>query len=403
MPLGAQGNSSLVTARRPAFPATLLRPGLSLPPVLPPPTATMIRYLLLLPLLALTVRAAAPAVARELFGRAADGTTIDAYTLTNQRGASAKIITFGAIIADLRVPDRDGQLAGIVRPAIFSEENYTRGFPQAAIVVGRVINRIGGARFTLDGRDYPLEANSGPNHIHGGRKNFARRIWTAAPATSPDGPALKLTYVSADGEEGYPGQLTATVTYTLTHANTLRIEYGATTDKPTPVNLSNHAYFNLAGEGDVRGHEISINARLYTVSDEALIPTGEINTVEGSPLDFRQPMPLGARADQLKRQRYDNNWVVDRREPNRLTSAARATDSGSGRVMEVWTTAPGVQVYTSLLAGPTASDPKGFYCFETQDFPDAVNKPHFPSTILRPGETYRSTTEFRFSTLPTAK
>ncbi len=357
----------------------------------------MLRSLLLLCFLSLSARAATPGVARELFGRAADGTTIDAYTLTNANGATARIITYGAIIADLRMPDRNGQFVGVVKPAVFSEENYGKGFPQAAIVVGRVINRIGGARFTLNGRDYPLAANSGPNHIHGGKKNYARVLWKAQPAESRDGPAVKLTYLSVDGEEGYPGNLTATVVYTLTAANTLRIDYSATTDKPTPVNLSNHAYFNLAGQGDVRGHPVEVNAALYTPSDDALIPTGEIARVDGTPLDFRQPMPLGARADQLKRLRYDNNWVLDRREPNTLIAAARVSDPASGRVLEVWSTAPAVQIYTSLLAGPQADPTTGFYCFETQHFPDSVNKAHFPSTILNPGETYRTTTEFRFS------
>jgi len=365
----------------------------------------MIRALTLLTLMslvALPTSATAAAVESSLFGRAGDGTTIDAYTLRNRHGASAKIITYGAIVAELLMPDRNGRLAGVVRPAIFSEENYGRAFPQAAIVVGRVINRIGGARFTLDGREYVLAANSGPNHIHGGRRNFAKVIWQAQPVAATDGTAVKLSYHSPDGEEGYPGNLTATVIYTLTDDNTLRIDYTATTDRPTPVNLSNHAYFNLAGEGDVRGHEVWINARLYTPSDEALIPTGEIHSVEGTPLDFRQPLPIGARGEQLRRQRYDNNWVIDRREPGKLAPAARVTEPQSGRVMDVWTTEPAVQVYSSPLAGPNAAAPNGFYCFETQHFPDAVNHPHFPSTILRPGQTYRSTTEFRFTVSPAA-
>ncbi len=358
----------------------------------------MLRLAPFLAILALVAQAAESPVQRAIFGRAADGTTIDAYTLTNRHGATAKVITFGAIVADLQMPDREGKFTGIVRPAVFSEENYTRGFPQAAIVVGRVINRIGRARFTLEGREYALAANSGPNHIHGGRKNFAKVIWQAQPVAGAA--AVQLTYLSPDGDEGYPGTLKATVVYTLTDDNTLRIEYSATTDKPTPVNLSNHAYFNLAGQGDVRGHELWLNARLYTLSDSALIPTGEIASVEGTPLDFRQPLPLGARGDQLRGPRptiYDNNFVIDRREPGILAPAARVTEPGSGRVMDVWTTEPGVQLYTSPLAGASAGAPNGFYCLETQHFPDAVNHAHFPSTILRPGETYRSTTEFRFS------
>lgn len=359
----------------------------------------MFRLIPLLALLFVTARAVEPGVERGLFGKAADGTTIDVYTLTNKHGASAKVITFGAILADLQVPDREGKFVGVVKPAVFSEQNYSRAFPQAGIVVGRVINRIGKARFTLDGREYPLAANSGANHIHGGRKNFAKVLWQAAPVSAADGPALKLTYLSPDGDEGYPGTLQATVIYTLTNENTLRIDYSATTDKPTPVNLSNHSYFNLAGEGDVRAHELWINAALYTPSDDALIPTGEIRSVEGSPLDFRQPAPLGARGEQLKGPRfiYDHNWVLDRREADTLAPAARMTDPQSGRVVEVWTTQPAMQLYTSSLAGPTAAAPNGFYCFETQHFPDAVNHAHFPSTILRPGQTYHQTTEFRFS------
>jgi aldose 1-epimerase len=356
----------------------------------------MQRLTLLLALLFAAVPAADSAVQKSVFGTPKDGTTIDAYTLTNQKGASAKIITFGAIIAELNIPDHNGKSANMVKPAVFTEENYTRGFPQAAIVVGRFINRIAGAKFTLDGKEYTLANNSGPNHIHGGRKNFAKVIWQAEPVAGKN--AVRLTYRSVDGEEGYPGNLDATVVYTLTDDNTLRIDYSATSDKPTPVNLSNHAYFNLGGQGDVRAHEMWINAQLYTPSGEGLIPTGEIARVEGTPLDFRQPLPLGARADQLKQRPfiYDNNYVLDRREPNVLAPAARVTDPASGRVMEVWTTEPGVQLYTSQLGGPNVAA-NGFFCLETQHFPDAVNKPHFPSTILRPGQTYQSTTEFRFS------
>lgn len=357
----------------------------------------MHRPIILSALLALVVAAPAqPAVERSLFGKAADGVVIDAYTLTNKNGASAKIITYGAIIAELNMPDRSGKMANMVKPVVFTPENYTRGFPQAAIVVGRFINRIGGAKFTLDGKEYTLAANSGPNSIHGGRKNFAKVIWKAEPVAGRT--AVKLTYLSVDGEEGYPGNLTANVVYTLTDENTLRLDYSATTDKPTLVNLSNHAYLNLGGQGDVRAYEMWINAKLYTPSDEGLIPTGEIAKVEGTPLDFRQPTPLGARADQLKQRPfiYDNNFVIDRREANVLAPAARVTDSASGRVLEVFTTAPGVQLYTSQLGGPNVPA-TGFFCLETQLFPDAPNKPHFPSATLRPGETYRSTTELRFS------
>lgn len=347
---------------------------------------------------ALAARAAEPSVRRAEFGRAADGTVIEAFTLTNQHGAVAKVITFGAILADLRVPDRDGRLAGVVREIAFSEENYARGFPQAAAVIGRVANRIAGARFTLDGRDYPLAPNNAPNHIHGGRKGFAKVVWQGEPVVSPDGPAAKLTYVSQDGEEGYPGTLTLTVTYTLTSANTLRIDYRATTDKPTPLNLTNHAFFNLAGAGDVLDTVLTLNADRYTVVDAALIPTGEIKRVKGSPLDFTKPTALGARSEQLgASRRYDHNFVINRAAAAALVFAARAAEPRSGRVMEVWTTEPGVQLYTSPLGAAPAPGGAGFFCLETQHYPDSVHRPEFPSTILRPGETFRSTTELRFS------
>ncbi|MEO5958630.1 MAG: aldose epimerase family protein [Opitutaceae bacterium] len=344
--------------------------------------------------------AADSAVQRTEFGRAADGTVIEAFTLTNQRGATAKVITYGAIVADLRVPDRDGKLAGVVKEIAFSEANYTRGFPQSAAIIGRVANRISGAKFTLDGKVYPVAANAGQHHIHGGRKGFDKVLWQGQPATSPDGPAAKLTYVSKDGEESYPGTLALTVTYTLTNTNTLRIDYHATTDKPTPLNLTNHAYLNLAGEGDVLDTVLMLNATRYTVSGPGLIPTGEFKTVKDSPLDFTQPTAIGARAEQLgDGRRYDHNFVIERTNPTALVFAARAAEPRTGRLLEVWTTQPGVQLYTSPLGAVAANAPArlGFFCLETQHYPDSVNRPEFPSTILRPGETFRSTTEYRFS------
>ncbi len=352
----------------------------------------------------LTTRAAEPSVRSELFGRAADGTTIGAFTLTNRSGAIAKIITYGAILADLQIPDREGKLAHVVRETVFSEQNYQRGFPQAAMIAGRVANRIANAKFTLDGHDYTLVANQGPHTLHGGRKGFGKTLWSGQPLDPVHGAAVKLTYRSADGEEGFPGNLTVTVTYTLTDANVLRIDYSATTDQPTVVNLTNHAYFNLAGEGDVTDYRLTLNADRTTPADATLIPTGEIVSVKGTPLDFTTPAALGARADQLgKSKRYDNNFVINRTgnepalsSPNGLAQAARITDPKSGRMLEVWTTEPGVQLYTSPLDAAPAKDRFGFFCLETQHYPDSIHHPNFPTTVLRPGEMFASTTEFRF-------
>ena len=339
------------------------------------------------------------AVARSVVGRTPEGTDVELFTLTNRQGAVAKIMSYGAILADLRVRDRDGKLGSVVREITPTEQGFTRGFPQAGAVFGRVANRIANARFTLDGREVQVTPNSKPNHIHGGAKNFSRVAWTATPATAPGVAAVTLTYVSADGEEGFPGKLTTSVRYTLTDQNALRLEYSATTDKPTPVNLTNHAYFNLAGGGDVLDHELTLNADTYTVVDATLIPTGEIKRVDESHLDFTPQRPLGARAAQLgTSRRYDHNFVINRAAGDRsLIFAARAVEPRSGRIMETWTTEPGVQLYTSPLGAQPANDTFGFYCFETQHYPDSVNHADFPTTILRPGETFRSTTEFRFS------
>lgn len=339
-------------------------------------------------------------VQRSTFGRMPDGVEVEAFTLTNRHGAHAKIITYGATLAELRVPDRAGKSGSVIREAVASEQGFQRGFNQSAAVHGRVVNRISLARFTLDGQEYQLANNAGRNHIHGGTRGFHRIVWQGAVVEGSRDPAVKLTYVSADGEEGYPGKLTTSVVYTLTDDNVLRLEFSATTDKATPVNFTNHAYFNLAGGGDVLDHEFFLNADRYTVASPDLIPTGEIKSVEGTPLDFRKPTLLGARAEQLpQNRRYDNNLVINRPEGDtRLALAARVTEPRLGRTMEVWTTEPGVQLYTSPLAGqPPSPERHGTYSLETQHFPDSVNRPEFPSTILRPGQVFKSTTEFRFS------
>jgi glucose/arabinose dehydrogenase/galactose mutarotase-like enzyme len=342
-----------------------------------------------------------PAVQRSLFGVTADDQRIESFTLTNRHGLEARVITYGAILAELRVPDRDGHFESVVREAIASQDNFQRRMPNAAAVYGRVANRIGNARFTLDGREYRLTANAGPNHIHGDEADFSRAIWTPLPAEASGVASVALSHVSPDGAGGYPGRVEVTVRYTLTEEDALRIDYTATTDKPTPINLTNHAFFNLGGSGEVADHVLTLNADAYTVVDDESIPTGEIRSVAGTPFDFRQPAALGARVAQLgEARRYNHNLVIQRPPGDAaLRFTARVLDPHSGRQMEVWTTEPGVQLFTSALAPRAEPSRRGFdfYCFETQHFPDSVNHPKFPSTILRPGQTFRSTTEFRFS------
>ncbi len=343
--------------------------------------------------------AATPPVQLGVFGKSPDGETIHQFTLTNSSGATAVIITYGATVADLRMPDRAGQLVSVINPVLAPAAGAQASFANSAAVIGRVANRIGQGRFTLDGREVQVTTNSGPNHIHGGRRGFAKVNWSGGPINSRLGPTVRLTYTSADGEEGYPGKLDVVVAYTLTADNTLRLDYSATTDKPTPINLTNHAYFNLAGAGDVLDHEITIRGASYTLYDAALIPTGEIAPVAGTPLDFTKPARLGARWDKLPaNRRYDHNFIIDRPAGDAsLVRAARVREPKSGRVMEVWTTEPAVQLYTSPLGAQPVADKTGFYCFETQHYPDSVNHANFPSTILRPGQRFSSTTEYRFS------
>ncbi len=340
----------------------------------------------------------AAGVERTMWGHTPEGADIEIYTLTNRSGATAKVLTYGATLADLRLPDRNGRFNSVIRDVSGLPQQLARGLPNSAAIQGRVANRISHARFTLDGKTYALAANLGAHHIHGGNVGFSRVLWKAEPVHAADGAALKLTYRSVDGEEGYPGNLDVSVTYTLTDTDVLRLDYDAKTDKATPVNLTNHAYFNLNGWGDVLDDELQVAASRYTVFDAELIPTGEIRNVAGTPFDCTKPATFGSHAAQLgAKPRFDQNFVIDRPDGDKtLRFAARVSDPLSGRVVEAWTTEPGVQVYTSLLDGSTG-DRFGFFCLETQHFPDSVNRPEFPSTILRPGETLRSTTEFRFS------
>jgi aldose 1-epimerase len=354
--------------------------------------------------------AEAKGLAKEPFGTLADGTAVERYKLTNASGMEVEVITYGGIITAIRAPDRDGRPANVVL-GLPTLEDYATKNPYFGTITGRYANRIAGGRFTLEGKEYRLTLNNGPNSLHGGKVGFDKRVWKASEAAAPGGVALAFAYLSPDGEEGYPGNLSVEVTYTLTDANELRLDYEATTDKTTVVNLTNHSYFNLAGDGSgsIEGHELLLNASAYTPVDATLIPTGAVEKTAGTPFDFTHPVPIGARIrdgnEQLVRGRgYDHNFVLDKPAPGELTLAARVREPRSGRVLEVRTTEPGVQLYTGNFldgtlvgaAGKMYRQGDGF-CLETQHFPDSPNHPDFPSTVLKPGETFRSTTVYRFS------
>lgn len=333
-----------------------------------------------------------------VFGRLPDGREVRQFTLRNRHGLVARVIEYGATLTELQVPDRQGQFTNIVL-GTNSLEVYRSGFP-AASVIGRYANRIREARFTLDGREVKVTANAGANHIHGGRTNFAKVLWQGKAKTEADRASVTLTYRSTNGEEGFPGNLGVSVTYTLTDANQLRLDYRAETDQPTVVNLTNHAYFNLAGPGgSVLAHKLILFADQYTVSDQVLIPTGEIAPVTGTPLDFRQPHPIGERIEQLyaAAKGYDHNYVI-RGTAGGLRPAARVVEPVSGRLMDCLTTEPGVQLYTANHFNGKPYPRHGAFCLETQHYPDSPNQPRFPSTTVRPGKPFQSTTIFRFTT-----
>lgn len=350
-------------------------------------------------------------ITREPFGTTADGKTVDLYTLTNTAGVEIRAMTYGATIVSLRTPDRQGQLGDIVLgyPTL---SGYLAASPYFGAIVGRYGNRIAKGRFHLDGKTYQLATNNGPNHLHGGIKGFDKVVWTADTSRGDSSTTVTFRYTSAAGEEGYPGALDARVTYTLTDRNELRVEYFGVTDQATPVNLTQHSYFNLAGAGtgDILGHELMIAADRYTPVDSTLIPTGEIAPVAGTPFDFRTRAAIGARIAQndvqLKYGKgYDHNWVLNRSDAS-LTLAARLSDPSSGRTLEVLTTEPGIQFYSGNFLDGTITGKDGHVyrhryglCLETQHFPDSPNHPNFPSTILRPGKEYRSTTVFRFGVI----
>ncbi|MBP7053164.1 MAG: galactose mutarotase [Phycisphaerae bacterium] len=341
----------------------------------------------------------------ESFGHTPEGEEISLYTLTSAKGLRVRIMNYGAIVVSLAVPDRHGKLDDVLL-GHDSLDNYLSRGGCAAAVIGRYANRIGNARFVLDGVEYKLAANNGPNHLHGGVKGFDRMVWKQEEVTASEDRAwVRLSYLSKDGEEGYPGNLQCRVTYTLTNDDELRIDYEAETDKKTVVNLTNHAYWNLAGQGngDVLGHELMINANRFTVVDKGLIPTGITASVVGMPLDFLSSRKIGSRIRQLSNG-YDHNYILNGR-PGELKLCARVHEPTTGRIMEVWTTEPGVQLYTanhmngSLLGkGDKAYVKYAAFCLETQHYPDSPNKPAFPSTILEPGGEFVSQTIHKFST-----
>jgi aldose 1-epimerase len=349
----------------------------------------------------------AAAVSRAPFGQLPDGTAVESFTLRNAHGIEVKAITYGGIIVSLRVPDRAGKLEDVVL-GYDDLAGYLRQSPYFGAIVGRYGNRIAKGRFTLDGKTYTLATNNGPNHLHGGVKGFDKVVWKGEPASTGDAASVTFRYTSTDGEEGYPGTLSARVTYTLTDRDELSFEYSATADKATPVNLTQHSYFNLGGAGhDILGHELTLDADRFTPVDATLIPTGRLAPVSGTPFDFRKPTAIGARIGQDDEQLrhgggYDHNFVLNRKGDG-LVHAARLVDPRSGRTLDIQTTEPGVQFYTGNFLDGTITGKGGVVykkrwalCLETQHFPDSPNQPGFPSTILRPGKEYRSKTVLTF-------
>lgn len=346
-----------------------------------------------------------PGIGQSYFGKAG-GEDVEVFALKNRNGVTATIMTYGATLIALDTPDRAGKLDDIVLGFDSLKDYLNPADPYFGATVGRVANRIAAGRFTLNGRRYQLTRNDGPNHLHGGVRGFDKVVWAGrvVPGTEP---AIKLTYMSRDGEEGYPGNCRVAVTYTLTDANELRLDYLATSERDTPVNLTNHSYFNLAGpeHGDILGHELLINAERYTPVDATLIPTGEMAPVAGTPMDFLHSTAIGAHIRQVGGHPvgYDHNYVVLDGGKG-LTLVARVREPTSGRVMEVWSTEPGVQFYSGNFLDGTLRGKKGVLyrqygglTLETQHFPDSVNHANFPSYVLKAGTTYRSTTIFRFS------
>jgi aldose 1-epimerase len=374
------------------------------------PSAAFAAFSLLLALPSLAAAEGAQMLEKKPFGKTTTGEAVDLYVLHNA-GVEVSIATWGAAVTSVRAPDRNGVLADVVL-GFDTIDPYLKEHPFFGVVVGRYANRIGQARFTLDHKEYRLTANNGKNQLHGGPEGFYRKLWKAEEVDAKDGPAVKLTYVSPDGEEGYPGTLTASVVYTLTADGALRMDYSATTDKPTVVNLTNHAYFNLAGQGEgpIVEHELMVHAARYTPVDDTSIPTGELRSVAHTPFDFRKPTALGAGigADDPQLtigKGYDHNFVLDGGVTRKPRLVARMRDPKSGRVLEILTTEPGLQLYTGNFLdgkikgkGGKVYGHRAAFCLETQHYPDSPNHPSFPPVVLRPGKHYQTTTLYRFTT-----
>ena len=349
-------------------------------------------------------------IRKETFGKTAGGEQVDLYTLSNKKGMEVAITNFGATVVVLKVPDRAGKLADVVL-GFDTLEGYEHGTAYFGATVGRYGNRIGGGKFSIDGKTYALPKNNGDNTLHGGITGFNKKVWKAREIASKDGESLEMSYSSADGEEGFPGNLSVKVVFTLpTDGNELKIDYTATTDKDTVLNLTNHSYFNLAGEGDgdILDHVLTLHAKQFTPVDKTLIPTGELRDVAGTPLDFTRATAIGKRINESYEQLafgkgYDHNWVLASDSRKGLALAAEVYDPKSGRTLEVLTTEPGVQFYSgNFLDGPKGKGNKPYgrraaFCLETQHFPDSPNHPNFPSTLLKPNSVFRSQTVFRFS------
>jgi aldose 1-epimerase len=346
-------------------------------------------------------------VSKEPFGTTKEGQPVELYTLRNSKGMEARICNYGGIVVSLKVPDRNGNFGDVVL-GYDKLDDYIKASPYFGCLVGRYGNRIAKGKFRLGGKEYSLATNNYPNALHGGTKGFDKVVWAAKPGQSALGPTLELRYLSKDGEEGYPGNLAVTALYTLTEDNGLRLDYTATTDKDTVVNLTHHSYFNLAGKGDILGHQVYLNADKFTPVDETLIPTGELRPVDATPFDFRAPAAIGARINQEDEQLkfgkgYDHNWVI-KKPPGELGLMARVYEPTTGRVLEVLSTEPGLQFYcgnfldgSNVGKGGWVYQFRNGFCMEPQHYPDSPNKPGFPSVVLKPGQQYKNTIIYRFS------
>jgi aldose 1-epimerase len=347
-------------------------------------------------------------IKKQPFGKTTDGKAVDIYTLVNKNGSEVRITNYGGILQSLKVPDRYGNL-GDVLLGYDSVEQYIKNSPYFGALIGRYGNRIAKGKFELDGKTYTLATNDGENHLHGGNVGFDKVLWDVKEITEDGAPGLELSYLSKDGEEGYPGNLKVTVKYLWTDDNELKIEYTATTDKPTVVNLTSHGYFNLTGKGDILGHELMINADKFTPVVKGLIPTGEMAPVAGTPFDFRTPKPIGKDIDADNQQieygpGYDHNFVLNKGKEGEMTLAADVYDPETGRDMEVWTTEPGLQFYSGNFLDGTITGKGGWvyekhaaFCLESQHYPDSPNEPQWPTTTLRPGQVYNTKTVYKFS------